>query len=234
MSQKRSSPRSEAALPGWLTTLSAGIGKYGATVGLSPGDIADAQANCAFAIAVLGVQGDVGMFAQGITRFKDAALWATEPCTAWPAGYTMPDDLAVVTHAGVVPLLTALIARIKKHPAYTKQMGEEMGIEGPDQVLSPADKAAMKPLINLILAAGGQPLVEWKKGNASALEIWVDRGDGHGFIFLTIDSVPDYLDTFQLPAPGASAVWKYKAIYRIGDERVGQWSDETKFTVAGA
>ena len=34
-----------------------------------------------------------------------------------------------------------------------------------------------------------------------------------------------YLDTATLPAPGAGAVWRYKAIYRLHDEQVGQWSD---------
>ena len=234
MSQKHSTPKSEAVLPGWLTTLSAGLGKYGARLGLTAQEIADAQANCAFAAAVLGVQLNIGAYAQGFTRFKNAALWATEPVTAWPAGFTMPVDLPPVSHAGAVALLTALVARIKKHPAYTTQIGEEMGIEGADQSLSPEDIAAMKPLIRVVLGSGGQPLLKWTKGDATGLEIWVDRGDGKGFIFLAQDTIPDYLDTFQLPAPGVSAVWKYKAIYIMGDARVGQWSDEVKFTVTGA
>ena len=46
----------------------------------------------------------------------------------------------------------------------------------------------------------------------------------------------DYLDTAPLPAPGTSAVWKYKAIYRLGDDparRDGQWSDVVSIPVAG-
>jgi len=47
-------------------------------------------------------------------------------------------------------------------------------------------------------------------------------------------SQADYLDTARgLPAPGASAVWKYKAIYRLGDEQVGQWSGEARISVMG-
>jgi hypothetical protein len=45
--------------------------------------------------------------------------------------------------------------------------------------------------------------------------------------------VPDYLDTFALPAAGASAVWRYKAIYRLNDEQVGQWSDVATIGVMG-
>ncbi len=44
----------------------------------------------------------------------------------------------------------------------------------------------------------------------------------------------DYLDTARrLPAPGASAVWKYKAIYRLEDTQVGQWSNEARISVMG-
>ena len=59
---------------------------------------------------------------------------------------------------------------------------------------------------------------------ASALEIWVDRNDGNGFALLTINTEPNTTDTTQLPAVGASATWKYKAIYRLHTELVGQWS----------
>ena len=34
-------------------------------------------------------------------------------------------------------------------------------------------------------------------------------------------------------AAGQSALWKYKGIYRQGDDRVGQWSDVVSIPVAG-
>ena len=58
----------------------------------------------------------------------------------------------------------------------------------------------------------------------------VDRGDGKGFVTLTLDSTPDYLGT--MPFPAAAAKWTYKAIYRLEDQRVGLWSDEANITVA--
>jgi len=49
----------------------------------------------------------------------------------------------------------------------------------------------------------------------------VDRGNG--FAFFTINIEPDTINKTALPAMGA--IWKYKAIYRLHDEQVGQWSD---------
>jgi hypothetical protein len=41
------------------------------------------------------------------------------------------------------------------------------------------------------------------------------------------------VDTAPLPASGQSAVWHYRAIYRLSDERVGQWSDVATIPVMG-
>jgi hypothetical protein len=64
------------------------------------------------------------------------------------------------------------------------------------------------------------------------LEIHVDRGTGVSAL-LAFDTEPDYLDTAALPASGASAAWKYKAIYRLHDTQVGQWSDVASIGVMG-
>ena len=74
--------------------------------------------------------------------------------------------------------------------------------------------------------------MKWTKGGFDALEIWVDRGTGT-FSYLANDTVPDYLDTAPLPAAGQSATWRYRAIYRLGDERVGQWSNVAVIAVMG-
>jgi len=76
-------------------------------------------------------------------------------------------------------------------------------------------------------------IINWLKQGMDALELWVDRGDGKGFVFLAIDSIPDYTDTAAMPPAGQSALWKYKGIYIQADQRVGQWSDVVSIPVAG-
>ncbi len=61
-----------------------------------------------------------------------------------------------------------------------------------------------------------------------ACEILVDRGTGI-FVALTIDSRSGYVDTEPMPA--TSGRWKYKAIFRKDDQRVGQWSDVAEIAV---
>src|SRR6266702_2198528 len=89
----------------------------------------------------------------------------------------------------------------------------------------------LKPILNVALKAA-HPNVGWTKQGMDGLEILVDRG-ADVFGFLVFDTIPAYLDTAPLPAPRTSAVWKYKAIYRLGNAQVGQWSDVVSIPVAG-
>lgn len=50
----------------------------------------------------------------------------------------------------------------------------------------------------------------------------MDRGNGKGFVLLTIDTTPGYTDTQAFHA--APTKWIYKAIYRVGDAQTGLWS----------
>ena len=83
------------------------------------------------------------------------------------------------------------------------------------------ETVTLQPVLTATLN-GGRVIVGWTRGSADALELYVDRGDGKGFTFLALDTVPDYIDTQALPA--TPAVWKYKAMYRQDDQPIGQWS----------
>jgi hypothetical protein len=122
---------------------------------------------------------------------------------------------------------TPLVARIKVAPGYTDSTGQASQIIGADQTV---DVNSMKPVITAELDAG-QVDIGWTKQGMDGIEIQVDRGAG--FVFLAIDTIPGYTDTAPMPAAGQSALWKYKAIYRQDDDRVGQWSDVVSIPVAG-
>jgi hypothetical protein len=83
----------------------------------------------------------------------------------------------------------------------------------------------MKPTLRLSIT-GGQVEVQWNKGMADAVRIETDKGAG--WQFLAVDTVPDYLDTTPNTTP---AVWKYRAMYIIADELVGQMSDVVSINV---
>lgn len=142
-----------------------------------------------------------------------------------PAVPTLP-AMPTAVPAGIFPMIAQIVQRIKNNTSlYTEAIGKDLGIVGADQIIDPT---TMKPLLTLV-QKGGQVEVQWVKGHADSIRIEVDR-DGKGFQFLTIDTVPNYTDTTPMAAAGT---WKYKAMYEIADELVGQWSDVVS-TAVGA
>jgi hypothetical protein len=75
--------------------------------------------------------------------------------------------------------------------------------------------------------------IKWGWGGYTAFldscKLWVDRGDGKGFVLLTMDTTPGYTDT--QPFPAARTVWTYRGIYLVDDSRVGLWSQNVSIAV---
>ncbi len=63
------------------------------------------------------------------------------------------------------------------------------------------------------------------------VELVVDRSDNKGEVLLAQETTPNYIDT--TPFPATPTKWTYRAIYRVGDSRVGQWSKPVSVTVGG-
>jgi hypothetical protein len=77
-------------------------------------------------------------------------------------------------------------------------------------------------------ASDGQVEIQWVKGDSDGVRIEVDRGTST-WTFLAVDTVPHYTDTAPITA---AANWKYRAMYIIADEPVGQWSDVASIAVS--
>jgi len=165
---------------------------------------------------------------EALTAFKNQVRTGKLPLGALPV-------------FGVAPLLPAgalnnvfgrtrlMVRAIKGNPALTESIADALGIIGDE---SEEDVNIWKPILKVRIEAGS-PNILWAKGNSNGIKIWVDRGDGQGFNFLAIDTIPDYLDKHTLPAQGQSVLWKYQAIYILNDVEVGEISDVLEVSVKG-
>ena len=131
---------------------------------------------------------------------------------------------------GIEVRFRALVQLIKANANYNDTIGKALGIEGAQQV--GPDLTTIQPVIDAIIS-GNHVNVKWGwSGNSAYLdicELQVDRADGKGFILLAYDTTPGYTDT--QPFPTAPATWTYRAIYRVGDNQVGLWSNPVSVTV---
>jgi len=138
----------------------------------------------------------------------------------------------VARPAGSLRRIFDLVAEIKENNACTDPMCLDLGILGSTEATP--DFVTLRPEITAIVTAVGAQIGWGWQGYIKFLdqcEIHVDRADGKGWVILTFDTTPGYLDS--TPFPTALTHWKYRAIYRLDDSRVGLWSAEISVKVGG-
>ena len=222
-------PNTDAGKGGWLINLANKLPTFKVALNLTDADVTGTQADAAFFNWTLNNQVEVNTYGQEWTAYKNAARSGTGPSLGEPPVAPVISPAPAAVAPGIITRATALVARIRVSPGCTESIAKALGIIGTDSTI---DLTNLKPTLTAFLL-NGQVVVGWTKQGMDGLEIHVDRGDGKGFVFLAIDTVPDYTDTAALPAAGQAALWKYMAIYRQGDDRAGQWSDAVSIAVAG-
>ncbi len=217
----------------WLNTFSQKISLPGSVeptvgqdLGLTDGEVTQTAADALMFAFCIQNQDSFKNERKERTDYKNLARSGNEgePMDEYPTSPAVSPPTPVPE--GVFKRIPELVARIKASGNYNTAIGEDLGIIGSDQVFDPNE---LKPELELLVLGSGV-LVKWQKGFAEGLRIFVDRGTG--YILLAMDTEPDYLDTFAMPV--AAATWKYKAIYEIDGEEVGQFSDEKEVQVQAA
>jgi len=222
-------PSDDSGKADLLDHLAASLPKYTKLFGLTSDMLAQRQTDALAFRHALHTADEAQAYAQHRTAYKNLLRDGGDGSSNWPLPLTFSQaDPSAVT-LGIIPRLTGFVTWLKTQPGYTEAIGQDLWLVGAKQVLDPS---TWKPAL-IIQPQGGHPVIGWTKGKASGVEILVDRGDGQGFVLLTISITPPTTDNSPLPAPGTSAVWKYKAIYHRGDKQVGDWSDVVSIAVGG-
>jgi hypothetical protein len=227
----------------WLTNFFNKLIGHAPSLGVSVPVCAAAVADARWLIYLLGAyQPALKAWAKSCTDFiREAQTGAGEANMVLPA-FVAPPLPAADAGAGlpaVVPVKPGALNRIfslvqvmQEAPTYVESTGTDLGTIG-SEVTGP-DFATLRPEFT-VKVAGGKVVLDWGWGGFRSfldmLQIQVDRADAKGFVDLAYDTTPGYTDTQPLPA--APVKWKYRAIWRVGDEQVGLWSEEVSITVGG-
>ena len=228
MSKDHYIPKSDRGKVAFLKNLALKLPGYATVLDITPDEITSVSNDAVMFNYLIHMQEAYKTFKQSITGYKDTfRAGPAGTLGAVPVAPTLP-AAPTLCQAAAFTRIGKMMARLKAHPAYTEAIGEGLGIVGDEQTF---DILALKPFLKSRLDVG-RPLIIWEKGPADSIDIYVDRKDGQGFVFLATDTYPDYLDTFPLPEGADAVVWDYKAIYRIGDDTVGQFSEPISVTVS--
>jgi hypothetical protein len=240
MAKKYYFPDDDGGRADWFENLSSKIDTYKTKYGLTVAEVNFIKALALYFRFWYSQVAQLKATIKSIVSFKREILNGPGDGTdsAAPADISFAAAPPAVPH-GILKELRSIINRIKKHTGYTITDGDDLKIEGAE----PEEEETLKPAIKIKIK-DGHPEIIWKKGEAGALLIRVNRNIGNTpipiptpspetFEFLAIDTIPNYADTHPLPPFGQSQVWGYRCRYMINDEEVGDWSDIVTIAVSG-
>lgn len=214
----------ERAFSNQLLHFKGAIGAYATLLDVTPAMVAAQAADADRYKWELDVAEGCAQCSEQWTAWKDITRnGGTFPASGAPVDLPWPTPAPAAVAPGAEARFRALVQHCVTHANCNPGIEAALGIEATEK--SGPDFATFGPVLKLKVDAAGV-MVNWGwqgfREFLGSCEIHVDRGDGQGFKFLTIDTTPNYLDTH--PLPSAPTKWTYKAVYRLGDARVGQWS----------
>lgn len=237
MTTQKYYPSRAAAQVVWLNNFWHKLPGYTVALGLTAQEVADRVADARWLVYLLGQWIEsVRTHAQSATAALNSAKFG-DPSGDPQMPVLTPPDLPPADGAlpAVVPRPPGALRRIfddvqryKKAAGYSDAIGADLGLEGPEA--APPDLTLIHPNLSLKISGNMIP-IDWGwdgyEKYVDQCEIQVDRGTG--WTLLTIDTTPGYTDS--TPHPVAPTKWKYRAIYRVDDQQIGQWSPEVSVMV---
>ena len=224
----------------WLRNFSTKLPGYETTLDLPPAHVDACVASCNFVIYVLEQWlAAVRTLGPAATEAVDLLLSGSGPsAVVLPvfAAPTLPTGVASVP-PGALNRLFDLVAVIKKAPAYTDVIGEDLGIVAPAPAGGGGPDSAPDhsvPVVRLEIVQGAQQqgvrLSFVKHGH---MGVWIEsRRAGGAWEFLAIDTDSPYLDERALLTAGQPEIREYRLRFWDKGTPNGDWTDIAKITVA--
>jgi hypothetical protein len=132
------------------------------------------------------------------------------------------------SRTGTVKVLRQLAARFKTAPAYTEDMGKQLGIIGAD---SEFDHANAKPHLKLSVQGGNVVITFNNPREVDGVKIFCKRAGETAYTFLAVDTESPYEDNRDNLAAGVAEKRSYYAYFFHDDGIIGQQSDEVSVSI---
>jgi hypothetical protein len=221
-------PNSDSARGIWSNNFKIKINTYATQLGLTTAEVTAIQADLTMYIYILNMQEAFKQTMNNITSYKNLLKHAVgqQHLGALPSAPALGTAPATVPE-GVFDRISKLAKRIKASSGYNDAIGNDLGIIAPVQTFDPA---LLQPELKVTLD-GDRPHIKCAKGYADAIDLYVDRKDGAGFVLIGRLTKPDYIDVVSLPPNVLLAEWDYKARYVIANDVVGVMSSVVSIIV---
>lgn len=228
----------------WLNNFAAKLAGHAATLGISPAECAARIADARWVVYIIGswlpavrAWNKACTEAAALAQSPDGPNMMALPVfipPPLPEADPAPGGLPAVVpvEEGALDRIFATVQVIKEAEGYNASIAEDLRVLG--AAATGPDFDTIQPTLKASVTAAGVRLLWGWEGYSDwldACEIEVDRGDTQGWRNLIFDTDPNFTDAAAHPS--TLTKWKYRAIYRVGESRVGQWSAEASVTVGG-
>ncbi len=143
------------------------------------------------------------------------------------AVYSQTSSDKQATRTAVEARERAIIRRLKSATGYTDPIGQALKIIGSDDT---TDMTTAKVDLSATPLAHGIEL-DFTKLKSDGVNLYSKRDGDADYVFLAHDTISPYVDNRPLLVAGKPEVRRYKAIYVVGDDETGYFSDEVVVTV---
>lgn len=224
-------PRTEPELVIWLKNFAQTFSTHAPALGFNAGEVAGVEADSAMLDYL--VSESIPTFRANLDArysyknlIKNGPMGATggDPPIDPPKG-TAPTTVT----PGVLPRLRQLVQRIKNAPAYTEDIGDDLGITGTDDG-NAVDPSTAKPTAKAVSLPGHQVRLDFVKSTFDGVWIESKRKGDADWSFLGIDLHSPYVDTRPPAQPATPETREYRLRYYDADAPTGQWSDTISAT----
>jgi len=131
------------------------------------------------------------------------------------------------TRATAEKNVRTMVRQWKASPTYTEATGKALKVAGPEHVV---DMANAKPTLKGKAVPGGAT-IDGKKDFAEAIKLFSKRDGDADWVPLAVEMHMPYVDNRPLLVAGKPETRRYRGIYIVNDQPVGQYSDEIVVTV---
>jgi hypothetical protein len=220
-------PRSDKKKTLWLNNFIVRLPYYATTLGINQATLTSVQNDAKMFEYAVKLVDSFSKTKKDKTTFKNQLRDGPESKTPLKVPPFSIQKPPAAVPPGIFKRITSLVRKIKVNDNYTTAIGKHLDIIGPDTYL---DINTLKPKLKVRFTAD-RPVIKYRKGKTDGVDIYVDRDDSKGFVFLANDKEPDYIDPTEIPEGVKSIVWKYRARYKIGEKQVGQFSNTVSIIV---
>lgn len=221
-------PRADKEKAIWLKNFSIKFNSYATSFGFVAADATAIAADSAALTYMLDLLEVFKTEAKERTAYKDSLVDGplssnVAPLPTLPVLAAAPPAVA----PGIFIRVTAVVNRIKAHPAYTQAIGQDLGIIGAES----AEKLAVEKPALIITKNGGALQVKYKRGDADGLRLFCKRTGESEFSLLAVINKPVYEDIRPNKVTGQPETREYLAYYMQNDKQIGQSSDTISIVI---